>query len=163
MNKRDVTLTVICLFAFIYTSVWVHVYLNSRAELLRGDALKSEIPNFYREYAKLVPLKSKDLLPEGDEDKFEKAQYDYFQSVVKATTAYDNCLHSYTPFSKYLPKAAEALIAIGDDCFNQNEFHLALSAYRTVSISPDPVLVQIASDRVKKTYDKMEFLQSRMR
>ena len=163
MKKSDIALTIVCLFAFIYTSVWVHVFLRSRAELRRGDALIASISEYYRAYAKLLPRKEKDLLSDDEKEQFEQVQYDYFQSVVKAVTAFDNCLHSYTPFNQYLPRAAKALMEIGDDCLNKNEFHLALSAYRTIRISPDHEWVKSAEKGIKDTYAKMERLKTRRR
>ena len=110
MKKSEIALTIVGLFAFIYTSVWVHVYLKSRAEVRRGDALMMSIPEHYVAYARLLPRKEKGLLSDAEKAQFEQVQYDYFQSVVKATTAFDNCLHSYTPFNRYLPRAAKALL-----------------------------------------------------
>jgi len=161
MKKRDIVLTIICLFMFIYTSVWVHVYLRSRAECLRGVELEAKIAESYLPYAKIIPRKQGGLLAEGEAEQFDKAQYDYYQSVTKVITALDNCLHAYTPFNKYLPRAAEALYGLGYDCFNKNEFHLALSAYRTIRISPDPEWVAKADEMIKQTYTKMELLKSR--
>jgi len=161
MKKSDIALTIVCLFAFIYTSVWVHVFLRSRAEVRRGDELVASISEHYRAYAMLLPRKERDLLSDAEEEQFEQAQYDYFQSVIKAVTAYDNCLHSYTPFNQYLPRAAKELMDVGEDCLNKNEFHLALSAYRTVRISPDHEWVKLAEKRIKDTYAKMERLKAR--
>jgi len=163
MKKSDIALTIVCLFAFIYTSVWVHVFLRSRAEERRGDELVANIPNCFRAYARLLPRKERDLLSDDEEEQFEQVKYDYFQSVVKAVTAFDNCLHSYTPFNQYLPRAAKALMDIGDDCLNKNEFHLALSAYRTVRLSPDHEWVKSADHKIKDTYTKMERLKARRR
>ena len=160
MKKSDIALTIVCLFAFIYTSVWVHVFLKSRAEVRRGDELAASSPNYYKAYALLLPRKEADLLSGAEKDQFEQVQYDYFQAVVKAVTAFDNCLHFYTPFNQYLPRAAKALMDIGDDCLNKNEFHLALSAYRTVRISPDSKWVESADQRIKETYAKMELLKA---
>ncbi len=161
MKKLDIALSIVCLFAFVYASVWVHVFLRSRAEVSRGGQLVASIPVHYRSYAKLLPRQRKDLLSEAEKKQFEQVQYDYYQSVVKAITAFDNCLHSYTPFNKYLPIAAEALMWLGDDCLNKNEFPLALSAYRTIGISPDPNWVSSADKKIKDTYAKMERLKAR--
>ena len=163
MKKRDIALTIVCLFVFIYTSVWVHVFIKSRAEMARGEELLASIPDYYRAYAKLIPLKERDLLSDSEKEQFEQVQYDYFQSVVKAVTAFDNCLHFYTPFNEYLPRAAKALMDIGDDCLNKNEYHLALTAYRTVRISPDHEWVRSADEKIKDTYAKMERIQARTR
>lgn len=163
MKKSEIALTIVCLFAFIYTSVWVHVFLRSRAQVRRGDALVASIPSSFRAYAKLLPRKERDLLSDAEKEQFEQVQYDYFQGVVKAVTAFDNSLHSYTPFNQYLPRAAKALMQIGDDCLNKNEFHLALSAYRTVRVSPDTEWVKAADQKIKDTYAKMERLEARRR
>ena len=163
MKKRDIGLVIVCLFAFIYASVWVHVFLKSRAEMRRGDALQAKIPDYYRTYAKLIPLKERDLLSDSDKENFEQVQYDYFQSVVKTVTAFDNCLHYYTPFNEYLPRAAEALISVGDDCLNKGEFHLALSAYRTARISPEHAWVKSADEKIKATYARMERIEASKR
>ncbi|RLC46130.1 MAG: hypothetical protein DRH70_06115 [Candidatus Coatesbacteria bacterium] len=161
MKKLDIALSIVCLFAFVYTSVWVHVFLRSRAEATRGEQLVASIPTHYRSYAKLLPRQKAGVLSEAEKKAFEQVRYDYYQSVVKAITAFDNCLHSYTPFNKYLPVAADALMRIGDDCLNKNEFSLALSAYRTIRISPDPSWVSSAEKKIKDTYAKMERLKAR--
>jgi len=161
MKKLEIALSIVCLFAFVYVSVWVHVFLRSRAEISRGEQLVTSIAGHYRSYAKLLPRNEKNLLSEEEKKQFEQVRYDYYQSVVKAITAFDNCLHSYTPFNEYLPIAAEALIWLGDDCLNKNEFSLALSAYRTVRISPDPSWVSSADEKIKDAYAKMERLKAR--
>jgi len=161
MKKSDIGLTVVCLFVFIYTSVWVHTYLISREQLRRGQELVAKIPACYDPYAKLIPRKEKDLLTEEERRRFEEAQYTYYQCVVKAISAFDNCLHSYTPFNPYLPEAAKALFSLAGDCLNKNEFHLALSAYRTIRISPDPSWVAKAEQMIQQTYAKMEALANR--
>lgn len=161
MKKLEIALSIVCLFAFVYTSVWVHVFLRSRAEIGRGEQLVSSIAGHYRSYAKLLPRQKAAALSEEEKKRFEQVRCDYYQSVVKAITAFDNCLHSYTPFNEYLPIAAEALMRLGDDCLNKNEFSLALSAYRTVRISPDPNWVSSADERIKDTYGKMELLKAR--
>ena len=161
MKKLEIALSVVCLFAFVYVSVWVHVFLRSRAEVGRGEQLAANISVHYRSYAKMLPRDEQGLLSEEEKRQFEQVRYDYYQSVVKAITAFDNCLHSYTPFNEYLPIAAEALMRLGDDCLNKNEFSLALSAYRTVRISPDPSWASSADGRIKDAYAKMERLKAR--
>ncbi|MBN2209076.1 MAG: hypothetical protein JW759_07250 [Candidatus Coatesbacteria bacterium] len=161
MKKRDIALTVVCLFAFMYTSVWVQQYLRSRDELLRGEALTSTIAKKYLAYAKLLPLREKNMLTAEQDQAFEETQYDYYQAVTQAITAFDNCLHCYTPFNEYLPRAAKAMMDIGDDCLNKNEFHLSLRAYRLLRVSPDPEWVMKADKMIEEAYAKIDRLRAR--
>jgi hypothetical protein len=136
----------------MFTITWVYTYQRSKEEYFKGKNEQSNIDKMYKTFKDAKDAYGNRELNREETKILMDREKDYYQTVTRATTAYDTSIHSYTPFNEYVMLSLSSLDEIGEFCIQKNDYQLAYNIFETMKIGPSPKWHDIAKEKGDKAY-----------